>query len=148
MRMRANHLYFSAVLILGSPAGAEQWFAVASPGADAAGTRVEVDLDSIHARGQGGEGVIRVTFDLPQRHGAGFSYRSVIASAQFDCQRRIISLTSAAYYAQPAGKGSRLGSDSSARQAGMPPALLDSIPVAARRALLRASCATTPTSAG
>jgi hypothetical protein len=147
MRTRTKSYCFSAWLILGVPAGAEQWFAVASPGADAAGTWVEVDLDSIHARGQGGEGVIRITFDAPQPHGAGFRYRSVIAGAQFDCQRRIINLTSAAYYDQPAGKGSRLGADSSGRQGGMPPALLDSIPAAARRALLRASCATNHTSA-
>jgi surface-adhesin protein E len=147
MRMRTKYFWFCAWLIIGVPAGAEQWFAVASPGSGAAGTGVEVDLDSIRPRGQGGEGVIRVTFDVPQQHGAGFRYRSLVASAQFDCQRRIISLTSAAYFDQPAGRGSRVGVDGSGRRAGTPPELLDSIPAAARRALLKASCGTTQTSA-
>lgn len=147
MRTRAKYFCLFAGLMLGIPASAEQWFSVASPGADATGTRVEVDLDSVHARGQDGEGVIRVTFDALQPHSAGFRYRSFVASAQFDCQRRSISLFSAAYYAQPGGKGSRLGADSSGREAGMPPALLDSVPAAARRALLRATCATIHTPA-
>src|SRR5215208_3143693 len=88
MRTRTKYFWFCAWLVLGVPADAEQWFAVASPAASPAGAGVEVDLDSIRPRGHGGEGVIRVTFDVPQQHGAGFPYRSVVASAQFDCQRR------------------------------------------------------------
>ena len=141
MRKRAKCLCVAAGVMLGVPAGAEQWFTVASPGSDAAASRVEVDLDSIRARGQIGESIIRVTFDAPQPHSAGFGYRSFVASAQFDCQRRNISLSGAAYYAQPDGNGSPLGTDRPARGAGTPLALLDSIPAAARRALLRATCA-------
>jgi hypothetical protein len=142
MRSRTKYFCLVVSLVLGPPANAEQWFSVSGPGAAADGTRVEVDLDSVRARGQGGESVIQVTFDALQPHRAGFRFRSIIATAQFDCQRRIISLTSAAYYDGPAGKGLRLGADSSGKQAGMPPALLDSIPATALRALVKATCTT------
>lgn len=147
MRTRARCFCVSAWLALAAHASAQQWFAIGSPGADKAAARVEVDLDSIHARGQAGEGVIRITFNAPQSHRTGFRYRSVVASAQFDCPRQVITLTSAAYYDQPAGNGDRVGADSSGKQSGMPAELLDSIPMTTRRALLRATCATKQTSA-
>lgn len=147
MRTRTRYGYFFAALMLAIAARAEQWFTVASPWADATGTHVEVDLESVQARGPDGQAVIRVSYDGARPHGAGFHYRSFVASARFDCQRRTISLTSAAYYAQAAGAGPRVGADSSSRQGGMPGNLLDSVPAAARRALLRATCATTRTSA-
>jgi hypothetical protein len=142
MRTRVKYLCLTAGLALGIPAGAEQWFTVAGADTDATGSMVEVDLDSVHARGSSGEAVIRVSHNVLKQHSAGFSYRSFVASAQFDCQRQNIRLNSATYYALPAGQGSRLGADNSGRQAGMPPALLHSIPEAARRALLKATCAT------
>jgi hypothetical protein len=143
MRTRTRYLCLLATLMVAGAGRAEQWFTVASPGVQATGTQVEVDLESLHARGPDGEAVIRVTYDDLQPHSAGYQYRSFVASALFDCQRRIISLTGAVYYAQAAGTGPRLGTDSAARQAGISPTLLDSIPAAARRALLRATCATT-----
>lgn len=133
--------------MLTAAAQAEQWFTVGSPGAEATGALVEVDLESLRARGPGGEAAIRVTYDVLQRHAAGFQYRSLAANALFDCQRRTISLTSAAYYTQAAGAGARLGADTSAKEAGLSDSLLDTVPLAARRALLRATCATTQTSA-
>jgi hypothetical protein len=148
MRARTNQVCLAAGLFLGSPAGAEQWFTFASPDLNASGTRVEVDLDSVRARGAGGEGVIRVTQQELQLHNTGFRYQSFVANALFDCQRRSITLTSATYFSEGAGMGSLLGANSLATQGGMPPALLDSIPVPARRALLKATCATTHTSAG
>ena len=144
MRKRAKCLCVAAGVMLVVPAGAEQWFSVASPGSDAAASRVEVDLDSSRARGPIGESILRVAFDAPQPHGAGFAYRSFVASAQFDCQRRNISLSGATYYARPEGKGSLLGADRTARVAETPLSLLESIPAAARRALLRARCAAAP----
>ena len=72
---------------------------------------------------------------------AGFAFRSFVASAQFDCQRRSISLISAAYFELPHGDGMRVGTDSSGREAGMPESLLQSIPLAALQALLKATCA-------
>ena len=144
MRKRAKCLCFAAGVMLAGAAGAEQWFSVASPSSDAAASRVEIDLDSIRARGQFGEGIIRVSFNAVQPHSAGFGYRSFVASAHFDCQRRSISLSGAAYYAQPDGNGAPLGADRTGRAAGTPPDFLESIPAAARRALLRASCAAAP----
>jgi hypothetical protein len=146
MQTRTKYVWLFACLLTAASAGAQQWFAVGSVDADSGGTNVEVDLDSVRARGQAGEGVIRVTFGAPRPHPAGFRYHSMIATAQFDCQRRAISLSSAAYFDQPAGGGSRVGADSSGKRAGMPPGLLESIPAPARQALLRASCATTGTS--
>jgi hypothetical protein len=143
MKTRIRYFCLLAGLLLGAPARAEQWFAVASPGADGADSRVEVDLETVRVRSRGGEGAIRVTFDLLQPHSAGFRYRSFVANAQFDCQRHRITLTSAEYFSQAGGKGSLLGADSSSREVGVPPAVLDSIPASARRALLRATCATT-----
>lgn len=147
MRTRTSALCLAVGFGIATAARAQQWFAVVSPGAQAAGTHVEADLESVHARGPGGEAVIRVTYDAPRAHGAGFQYRSFVANARFDCQRRTITLTSAAYYAQPAGAGARVGNDGSAKEAGLSSALLDTIPQATRRALLRATCATTQTSA-
>jgi hypothetical protein len=134
-----------AGFVLSISASAEQWFSVS--GADAATPRstVEIDLETIRVRDQGGEALVRLTHDTVHTHAGGFAYRSFVATAQFDCQRRSISLVSAAYYSQPEGKGTRLGADSSGKEAGMPPALLDSIPAQARQALLKAMCATTRT---
>lgn len=124
---------------------AEQWFAVQSPGAEPARTAVEVDLDSIRTRAQVGETVIRVTYESPQQHASGFTFRSVVATALFDCQRRAISLISGAYFAAPQGNGLRVGVESSGLAAGMPETLLRSIPTPTLHALLRATCATTQT---
>jgi hypothetical protein len=139
--MRTKYFWLMAIM-LGSPAGAEQWFTVASPGLDTTGTRVDVDVDSVRAGGQEGGGIIRVTFDVPQMHIAGFRYRSFTAGAQFDCQRRNINLASAVYFAEPAATGLRVGADSPSREARALPGLLERIPGAARRALLKATCAT------
>jgi hypothetical protein len=116
---------------------------VGGPGAEQLQVLVEVELESLRARGAGGEGVIRVSYDALQQHGAGFGYRSFVGTAHFDCQRRSISISSAAYYALPGAGGARVGTDSSGRQSGMPPGLVSSIPAATRQALLRATCATT-----
>jgi hypothetical protein len=140
----STFLGLCAGLLLSASACAEQWFTVASPGIDPAATLVEIDLDTLRMQGGGGEGAIRVTLDVLQPHHGGFEFRSFVATAQFDCSRRSIALTSAAYYPLPAGKGPRLGVDSSGRQAGMPPTLLESMPTGARHALLKAMCATAP----
>lgn len=126
-------------LALGAPAWAQQWFAVTGPLSD--GTVVEIDLDTVRIRNHGGEGVIRVTFDTPQFHNSQYTYRSLVATTQLDCTRRIIVITSAAYFAQSGAQGERLGADSAGREAGVPPELLERIPAAARQAILRATCA-------
>lgn len=140
MEMRRKLLGFFAGLMLAAPASAQQWFAVSGPGVRAGGAMVEIDLDTVRIRSHGGEGVIRVTLELPQVHSAGFGYRSFVATSQLDCAKRSITLTSAAYYPLPAGQGQRLGADSSGRESGMPPDLLEKIPAAARQAILRATC--------
>lgn len=141
--MRRKVFGIVAGLLLGASACAQQWFTVSGPGAGAGETVVEIDLETVRIRNQGGEGVIRVTFDVMQAHGGGYAFRSFVATAQLDCLRRNIVLTSAAYYAQPAAQGQRVGADSSGRQAGMPPELLEKIPLAARQALLKATCTVT-----
>jgi hypothetical protein len=141
MEMRRKYFCILAGLLLSAPAWAEQWFTVVSPGAYEATTVVEIDLDTVRMRGASGEGVIRITLDVLQPHAAGFGFRSFVAMAQFDCQRRGMLLTSAAYYPLPAGAGPRLGADSAAREGGMPPGLLERIPASARQAILRAACA-------
>ncbi|MDB5944478.1 MAG: hypothetical protein JWQ13_4044 [Ramlibacter sp.] len=129
------------------PAHAEQWFRLEGPELEAANVAtVEIDLDALHPRNPGADAVIRVSLQEPKLHPGGFNYRSFIATALFDCQRRAVSLTSAAYFSETAAAGVRLGSDSVARHGGMPDGLLDSIPASARRALLRASCAAIPAS--
>lgn len=144
MGIHSKLLGFLAGTWLAASACAGQWFTVASPASNAAAPLVEIDVDTVRIHAGGGEGVIRVSFDEPQTHGSGFSYRSLVAIAYFDCTKRGISLGSAAYYQLPAGQGVRLGVDSAGRQAGMPPSLLESIPAAARQALVKASCATAP----
>lgn len=143
MQMRSFLLGLFAGLMLAVPAWAQQWFVVSGPGDRAGGTVVEIDLETVRIRSQGGEGVIRVTLEVPQAHSGGFGYRSFVASVQLDCARRSLTLTSAAYYPLPAGQGQRVGADSSGRESGMPPELLERIPAAARQAILRATC--TPT---
>jgi hypothetical protein len=120
--------------------GANQWFSLAERDARPGTTMVEVDLDTVRLRGGSGEAVIRVTYPEPRSHTAGFSYRSFVATAQIECGRPSVSLMSAAYFAQAQGKGSRVGNDSTGREAGMPPRLLESIPASARQALLKAAC--------
>jgi len=122
-------------------AGAQQWFAVNAPAPTRADTIVEIDLETLRIHASGGAGVIRVTFGVLQPHEAGFGYRSFVATAQFDCQRREMALTSSAYFALPSGQGLRLGADSSGRDSGMPPALIERIPAPARQALVKAACA-------
>jgi len=132
-----------AGLLLGMPAFAQQWFTVSGPGAGAGEAVVEIDLDTVRIRNHGGEGVIRVSFDTMQSHGGGYEFRSFVATSQLDCVRRSMVLTSAAYYALPAAQGQRVGADSSGRETGMPPELLEKIPQAARQALLKATCTLT-----
>lgn len=143
METRSKFLGVIAGLMLAAPIGAQQWFAVSGPSAGPGAAMVEVDLETVRIRSQGGEAVIRVTFGALQPHDAGYDYRSVVATAQLDCSRRSITLTSAAYYALPAGQGQRVGTDSSGRASGMPPDLLEKIPVTARQAILRATCTAT-----
>jgi len=126
-----------------SPAVAGNWFAVARPGAANAETVVEVDLDTVRARGTISEGVIRVSYKASRMHRDGFAYRSFVGTAQFDCGRHVVALASAAYFSLASGQGDRVGADSSGREEGMPPALLESVPDPTRHALLRATCATT-----
>jgi hypothetical protein len=142
-QMRRKVFGIVAGLLLGAPACAQQWFTVSGARSGVDETLVEIDLETVRIRNHGGEGVIRVTFDVMQAHGGGFAFRSFVATTQLDCVRRTIVLTSAAYYAQPAAQGQRVGTDSSGKEAGMPPQLLEKIPVAARQALLKATC--TPT---
>jgi hypothetical protein len=142
MEMRRTFFGILAGLTLGAPAWSEQWFTVSGPAVQG-GTVVEIDLETVRLRSHGGDGVIRVTYDVLQPHGNGFGYRSFVATTQLDCVRRTIVLTSAAYYALPNGQGQRVGTDSSGRDAGMPPGLLEKIPAAARQAILKATC--TPT---
>ena len=145
MRAHSKRFCLFAGLLASGLACAQQWFAVAGPATESARTLVEVDLDSVGARGHVGEAIIRVTYDALHQHATGFGFRSFVATAQFDCQRRSISLISAAYFTLPAGGGRRVGADSSGRDAGMPESLLRSIPLATLQALLRATCATTQT---
>ncbi|MES3002347.1 MAG: surface-adhesin E family protein [Pseudomonadota bacterium] len=126
-------------LLLAGSAAAQQWFAVANLDARA-DAQVEVDLETVGTRATG-DTTIRVTFDVLQPHPAGFGFRSFIATSHFDCQKRIVTLTSAAYFTLPAGGGQRVGTDSSGQEAGMPLDLAQRIPATARQALLRATCA-------
>jgi hypothetical protein len=144
MAMRKKFLCIVAALLPGATGFAQQWFSVVGPDSRHGTALVEIDLETVRIRSQGGDGVIRLSFDAPQPHASGFGYRSLVATAQFDCQRRMISLTSSAYFALPGGKGQRLGADSSGRETGMPPDLLEKIPAAARQAILKAACATPP----
>jgi hypothetical protein len=143
MEMRRKFIGILAGLTLGAAAWAEQWFAVSGP-APQGGTVVEIDLETVRIRSQGGDGVIRVTFEVLQPHGSGIGYRSFVATSQLDCVRRTIVPTSAAYYALPQGQGQRVATDSSGRDAGMPPGLIEKIPAAARQAILKATCTPTP----
>ena len=120
---------------------AQQWFTVASP-RDTVSPVVEIDLDTVRFHGGTGEGVIRVSADALQQHPAGFTYRSFVAAAHFDCIRQGISLGSAAYFALPPAQGTPLGTEDSGRTADTTPNLIASIPIAARQALLKAMCAT------
>ena len=142
-RMDWKHGCLAAALSLGAgSAAASQWFPVTGPEIDATvAATVEIDLETVHVRGRMADGVIRVSHREPRMHEAGFGYRSFIATAQFDCQRRLLTLTSAAYFSDGEAEGVRVGTDSIARESGMPAWLLEDIPAGARRALLRASCA-------
>src|SRR4051812_15767657 len=63
-------------LMLGSAtvAAGGQWFTIATASEAAESAIVEIDLETVHAQGNSGEGVIRVTHDVLQPHPAGFGY--------------------------------------------------------------------------
>jgi hypothetical protein len=132
--------------LLAASVHAGQWFELAPRDSGPHATLVEVDLGTVRLRDGSGEAVIRVSHELPQEHPSGFIYRSFVATAQIECRQQTVGLVSAAYFAQPGAEGPRLGSDSAARQAGLPPRLLQTIPLHARRALLKAACSATPSS--
>ncbi len=132
----------AAALLAAAPSWPAQWFTVGGPGDAASGPLVEVDLETLGPRARGGEAVIRVTHAASQPHEGGFRYRSFVGNARFDCQRRVVSLTSAAFYRLPQGQGERLGAHSTDSATSMSAALLETIPASKRQALLRASCAT------
>jgi hypothetical protein len=135
-----------AGLFFGSTACAGQWFTVTSPGLENMPAVVEIDLESLRAQAPGGEAVIRVSTQAVQPHAGGFGFRSFVATAHFDCAKRNITLSSAAYFALPAGQGARLGADSAAKETGMPAKILDIVPPLASQALVRAACASAPPS--
>lgn len=58
--MRAHQRYCCLLtgLLVSGFACAQQWFAVIGPDAESASLVVEVDLDSVHARGHVGEAII------------------------------------------------------------------------------------------
>jgi hypothetical protein len=143
MRSFAILVYLVIGLLAGARAWTEQWFNVTGPGQEQERATVEVDIDTVRMRGQTGEGAIRVTFNAPHPHASGFSFRSFLANAQFDCQHRLVTLNSAAYYSQPSAQGQRLAVESAGEEAGMTSGLVESIPAAARQSLLKAACATT-----
>lgn len=137
-----------AGLLCGTLATAAQWFTVDSQASDQPDTTVEVDLESVRSFENGGESVIRVSFAVLHAHPAGFGYRSLVATAQFDCVRRRVAFAGAAYFALPAGEGLRLGAEGEGRERGVPPQLADSLPPIAKQALLKAICANSPSPPG
>lgn len=142
MKIQTRWAGIAAALLAAAPCWPAQWFAVGGPRDATSGPLVEVDLEALGPRRRGGEAVIRVSYAAPQAHEDGFRYRSFVGNAHFDCQRRVIILTSAAFYQLAQGQGERVGTDSTGSMKGMPAALLDGIPARERQALLRASCAT------
>ena len=134
---------FCSLLVMATaamPGFAQQWFTLSGRDTGPGTPLVEVDLQTLHLREGSGEAAIRVSYDGPQPHPAGFGYRSFIASATIDCARRGVGLASAAYFAQPGAHGTRVGADSSGRDRGMPASIADSVPAHAKQALLRAAC--------
>jgi hypothetical protein len=129
-----------ALLTLAASAPAQQWFSLSGRDTAPDATVVEVDLQTVRLREGSGEAVIRVTHDVLQPHPAGFGYRSFVATANIDCARRTVALASAAYFALPAGRGARVGADSSGRDGGMPAKIAEGVPVHSVQALLRAAC--------
>lgn len=142
MKIQTTRAGMAAALLAAAPCWPAQWFAVGGPREATAGPLVEVDLETLGPPRRGGEAVIRVSYAAPQAHEDGFRYRSFVGNARFDCQRQVISLTSAAFYRLPQGQGERVGTNSSGSVSGMSATLLDSISARERQALLRASCAT------
>ena len=145
MRSHTRHFCFIAGLLVSGMACSEQWFTLDAPASEPSRTSVEVDLDSLRDQGHVGEVVIRVSYEEAQQHDTGFPYRSFVATARFDCQRRNVNLLSADYFSLPGANGSRAGANSSGEESGTPDHLLDGIPPATRRALLKAACATIQT---
>ncbi len=144
MRAYGKIFCLLAGLLAGGHSWAQQWFDVMGPQAEPAAIVVDVDLDSVRARGHVGEAIVRVSYRTPQPHVAGYSFRSFVGSAQFDCPKRSISLISATYFELPRGDGARLGSDGTGRESGISQSLLTSMPVATLQALLKATCALAP----
>jgi hypothetical protein len=144
MRPQGHIFCMLAGWLVSGFACAEQWFAVIGPEAESAAVIVEVDLESVHARGHLGEAIVRVSYDQPRPHRGGSFFRSFVGSAEFDCRKRSITLISAAYFELPRAEGARLAADSSGSQSGIPESLLKSIPLPALRALLKATCALSP----
>jgi hypothetical protein len=140
MRPFAKPCCVFAACSVAAAAWASQWFSLAGRDSRPDDTHLEVDLSSVHLRGDSGEAVIRVTYDVLQPHAAGFGYRSFIATAQVDCRHQSVLLASAAYFALPGGEGPRVGADSAGRDAGMPSGVLDAIPRHQRMSLIRAAC--------
>jgi hypothetical protein len=132
---------WSALALTPAAFGA-QWFALSARDSGDRATVMEVDLQSVRVRDGSGDADLRVSYDVIQTHPGGFGYRSFIATANIDCARRTLAMTSAAYFALPAGQGVRVGADSSARGGGMPEKIAQSVPLYARQALLRAACST------
>lgn len=145
MHIGTRHTGAAAALLAAAACWPAQWFAVGGPD-QGGGTLVEVDVQTLASRPEGGEALIRVSYPTAQAHERGFTFRSFVGNAHFDCQRRRITITSAAYFRWPQGEGERLAAESAGTAAGVTEALLSSIPAPHRQALLRASCARQPAS--
>ena len=94
-----------AALLLSVPcAQAANWFGLDALSA-ASGLAIDVDTDTLRQEGARREIRVRVTYPEPRLHRWGASFRSVLATVEFDCEGRLAGYRDAVFFSEARGQG-------------------------------------------
>jgi len=129
----------AAMVLIGMPtAHAASWFSLDTLSA-ASGLGIEVDTDSLRHAGSRREITVRVTYAEPRLHRAGASFRSVVATVEFECEGRLGGYRDAVFYSDVRGQGLVMVREDGT-SAAVPDRIRDLLPAKSLEVLTRAAC--------
>lgn len=113
------------------------WFSLAALSA-ASGLAIEVDTDSLRVNGARREIVVRVSYPDVRTHRSGASFRSVIATVQFDCEGKLGTYRDATFYSDVEGRGAATAREQA--PSNVPETMRDVLPAKSLEQMTRAAC--------
>jgi hypothetical protein len=125
-------------LALAAPlAHSATWFSLAALSA-ASGLAIEVDTDSLRVNGARREIIVRVSYPEVRAHRSGASFRSVVATVQFDCDGKLGTYRDAVFYSETEGRGPVTVREQA--PSNVPENMRDVLPAKSLEQMTRAAC--------